>query len=470
MIAVKGFEGKRIAIFGLGRSGLSAARALKAGGAEPLLWDDKPASVMAATKEKFTVENLKNADWSEIDALMLSPGVPLTHPEPHWTVKLAQAANVPILGDIELFARTIAALPERKRPKTVAITGTNGKSTTTALIGHILKSAGKDVHVGGNIGIGILDLPSAMHAGSIYVIETSSYQLDLILTFKPDVSVLMNFSPDHLDRHGGMEGYIAAKKRIFMNQTAAQTAVIGADDDFSAALITEMRNSHPVKLIPISSRRNVGDGVYALNGVLYDATESRARQIIDLKTVRTLTGRHNWQNAAAAYSACKALGLDVDAIAAGMRSFPGLDHRMQEIGRIGKVRFINDSKATNSDAARQAMSSFEKFYWIAGGRAKAGGIEDLSDLFGRIKHAYLIGEAAELFEKTIGKAAKCTQSRHLFAAVAQAYAAAEKTGKDEIVLFSPACASFDQFSDFEARGDAFKTAVQEIAGSLAAQS
>ena len=470
MIAVKGFEGKRIAIFGLGRSGLSAARALKAGGAEPLLWDDKPASVMAATKEKFTVENLKNADWSEIDALMLSPGVPLTHPEPHWTVKLAQAANVPILGDIELFARTIAALPERKRPKTVAITGTNGKSTTTALIGHILKSAGKDVHVGGNIGIGILDLPSAMHAGSIYVIETSSYQLDLILTFKPDVSVLMNFSPDHLDRHGGMEGYIAAKKRIFMNQTAAQTAVIGADDDFSAALITEMRNSHPVKLIPISSRRNVGDGVYALNGVLYDATESRARQIIDLKTVRTLTGRHNWQNAAAAYSACKALGLDVDAIAAGMRSFPGLDHRMQEIGRIGRVRFINDSKATNSDAARQAMSSFEKFYWIAGGRAKAGGIEDLSDLFGRIKHAYLIGEAAELFEKTIGKAAKCTQSRHLFAAVAQAYAAAEKTGKDEIVLFSPACASFDQFSDFEARGDAFKTAVQEIAGSLAAQS
>ncbi len=470
MIPVKGFEGKRVAIFGLGRSGLSAARALKAGGAEPLLWDDKPASVMAATKEKFTVENLKNADWSEIDALMLSPGVPLTHPEPHWTVKLAQAANVPILGDIELFARTIAALPERKRPKTVAITGTNGKSTTTALIGHILKSAGKDVHVGGNIGIGILDLPSAMHAGSIYVIETSSYQLDLTLTFKPDVSVLMNFSPDHLDRHGGMEGYIAAKKRIFMNQTQAQTAIIGADDDFSAALITEMRTAHPVKLVPISSRRNVGDGVYALNGVLYDATESRARQIIDLKTVRTLTGRHNWQNAAAAYCACRALGLDTDAIVAGMRSFPGLDHRMQEIGRIGKVRFINDSKATNSDAARQAMSSFEKFYWIAGGRAKAGGIEDLSDLFGRIKHAYLIGEAAELFEKTIGKAAKCTQSRHLFTAVAQAYAAAEKTGKDEIVLFSPACASFDQFSDFEARGDAFKTAVREIAGSLAAQS
>ncbi len=465
MIPVKGFEGRRVAIFGLGRSGLSAARALKAGEAEPLLWDDKPQSLMAATREGFTVENLHNADWSEIDALMLSPGVPLTHPEPHWTVKLAHAAGVPIIGDIELFARTLGALPVKKRPKTVAITGTNGKSTTTALIGHILKAAGKDVHVGGNIGIGVLDLPP-MHAGTYYVIETSSYQLDLTQTFMPDVSVLMNISPDHLDRHGGMDGYIAAKKRIFMNQGAEQTAVIGADDDYSAAIITEMRAASKVNLIPISSRRTLGQGVYAINGVLYDATEARARQVIDLKTVRTLTGRHNWQNAAAAYSACKALGLDAEVIAAGMRSFPGLDHRMQEIGRIGRVRFINDSKATNSDAARQAMSSYDSFYWIAGGVAKAGGIEDLRDLFGRIKHAYLIGDAAELFEVTIGKAAPCTQSRHLFTAVAQAYAAAETSGKDEVVLFSPACASFDQFKDFEARGDAFKQAVAEISQSL----
>jgi len=461
VIPVKGFEGKRVAIFGLGRSGLSAARALKAGKAEPLLWDDKPQSLMAATKEGFTVENLRNADWSEIDALMLSPGVPLTHPEPHWTVGLAQAAGVPVLGDIELFARTLAALPAKKRPKTIAITGTNGKSTTTALIGHILKTAGKDVHVGGNIGIGVLDLPP-MHAGTYYVIETSSYQLDLTQSFVPDVSVLMNISPDHLDRHGGMAGYIAAKRRIFMNQGAGQTAVIGADDDFSAAVITEMRANSPVNLISISAGRTLGQGVYALNGVLYDGTETRVRQVIDLKSVRTLTGRHNWQNAAAAYSACKALGLETDVIAAAMRSFPGLDHRMQEIGRIGRVRFINDSKATNSDAARQAMSSYERFYWIAGGKAKAGGIDDLRDLFGRIKHAYLIGEAAELFEVTIGKAAACTQSRHLFVAVAQAYADAEKTGKEEVVLFSPACASFDQFSDFEARGEAFKTAVAEI--------
>ncbi|MGZ3305201.1 MAG: UDP-N-acetylmuramoyl-L-alanine--D-glutamate ligase, partial [Asticcacaulis sp.] len=338
MIPVKGFKGKRVAIFGLGRSGLSAARALKAGGAEPLLWDDKAASMASAAREGFTIENLKNTDWSEIDALMLSPGVPLTHPQPHWTVELAKAAGVPILGDIELFARTLATLPAHKQPRCVAITGTNGKSTTTALIGHILKSAGKDVHVGGNIGIGVLDLPD-MHAGSIYVIETSSYQLDLSLTFRPDVAVLMNLSPDHLDRHGGMEGYIAAKKRIFMNQTEADTAVIGADDEFSADIITQMRASAKVRLVPVSSRRTLGYGVYALNGVLYDATEGRARQIIDLKEVRTLTGRHNWQNAAAAYSACKALGLATDAIVAGISSFPGLAHRMQEIGQIGLVRF-----------------------------------------------------------------------------------------------------------------------------------
>lgn len=466
LIPVKSFAGKRVAIFGLGRSGLSAARALKAGGAEPLLWDDKPQSMLSASKEGFTIENLKVADWSEIDALMLSPGVPLTHPEPHWTVKAAQAAHVPVIGDIELFARTLNALPEKQRPKTVAITGTNGKSTTTALIGHILKAAGRDAHIGGNIGIGVLDLPE-MHAGTIYVIETSSYQLDLTQTFRPDVAVLMNFSPDHLDRHGDMDGYIKAKKRIFLNQTAHQTAVIGTDDEWSQAVVTEMTAHHSVNLIPISSRRTLGRGVYALNGVIYDATTDRARQIIDLKTVRTLTGRHNWQNACAAYSACRALGLTVEAIVAGIRSFPGLDHRMQEIGRIKNVRFINDSKATNADAARQALSSYDGFYWIAGGRAKAGGIEELKDLFPRVKHAYLIGEAAELFEKTIGTAAPCTQSRLLFTAVAQAFAAAEKSGKEEVVLLSPACASQDQFTDFEARGDAFKEAVADIQRSLA---
>ena len=465
MITVRGFKDKRVAIFGLGRSGLSAALALKAGGAEPLLWDDKPQNMAAAAKQGFTIENLKLADWSEIDALMLSPGVPLTHPEPHWTVNMAKAAGVEIIGDMEIFARTLETFEPSRRPKMVAITGTNGKSTTTALIGHILKSAGKDAHIGGNIGIGVLDLPE-IHAGAIYVIEVSSYQLDLTTRFKPDVSILLNLSPDHLDRHGGMSGYIDAKTLIFANQTLDDMAVIGTDDDYCQALLTELQARHSVSLTPISARRALGRGVYALNGMVYAATGERAKSIIDLKAVRTLTGRHNWQNAATAYAACRALGLSIESIVAGMRSFPGLDHRMQEIGRIGRVRFINDSKATNADAARQAMSSFDQFYWIAGGRAKAGGIDDLRDLFPRIKGAFLIGEAAELFEKTIGGAAPCVQSRHMLTAVAQAYAAAEKSGQEEIVLLSPACASFDQYPDFEKRGDAFKEAVAEISSTV----
>lgn len=468
MISVKGFEGKCVAIFGLGRSGISAARALKAAGAEVLLWDDKPQNMLEAAKQGFTIENLKVADWTGIDALMLSPGVPLTHPEPHWTVKMAQASGVEIIGDIEIFARTVAALEPARRPKTIAITGTNGKSTTTALIGHILKSAGKDTHVGGNIGIGVLDLPD-MHAGAIYVIEVSSYQLDLTQNFRADVSILVNLSPDHLDRHGGMGGYIAAKTRIFANQTPEDTAVIGADDDYCQSLLTEITARKTVRVTPISARRTLGRGVYALGGMVYDATSERTRAVIDLKAVRSLTGRHNWQNAACAYAACSALGLSPETIVAGLRSFPGLDHRMQEVGQIGKVRFINDSKATNADAARQAMSSFERFYWIAGGRAKAGGIEDLKDLFPRIKGAFLIGEAATLFEKTIGGAALCTQSRLMLTAVAQAYAAAEKSGLEEIVLLSPACASFDQYPDFEARGESFKAAVAEIRTSVLTQ-
>jgi UDP-N-acetylmuramoylalanine--D-glutamate ligase len=467
MIRVKGFEDKPVAIFGLGRSGLSAARALKAGGAEPLLWDDKPQNLMAATKAGFTVENLSHSDWSDIAALVLSPGVPLTHPEPHWTVAAAKAANVPVIGDIELFARSVAALPVAKRPKVIAITGTNGKSTTTALIGHIIQQSGRATHVGGNIGIGVLDLPDDLHAGSVYVIETSSYQLDLCQTFAPDVAILMNLTPDHLDRHGGMDGYIAAKKRIFAHQNPEQTAVIGADDDFCAAIISELKSKAVQKVVPISSLRTLGYGVYAIGGALYDGTGAAVRQVIDLKGISTLTGRHNWQNAAAAFAACSAIGLKPEAIAAGMRTFGGLDHRMQEIGRIGRVRFINDSKATNADAARQAMSSYERFYWIAGGRAKAGGIETLSDLFGRIRGAYLIGEAAELFAKTIGKKAPTSNARHLLTAVAQAFADAEKTGKEEVVLFSPACASFDQYADFEQRGDAFKQAVAEIKAQIA---
>jgi len=458
MIPVRGFEGKRVAVFGLGRTGLTAARALKAGGAELALWDENAAAREAAVAEQFPLVDLRVADWSSFDALMLSPGVPLTHPEPHWTVEMAKAAGVEILGDIELFARTVNAAPEHKRPKVVAITGTNGKSTTTALIGHMLTAAGRDARIGGNIGYGVLGLDD-MHGGAVYVLEVSSYQLDLTSSLKPDVAILLNITPDHLDRHGGMDGYVAAKRRVLLNQGKGDTAVIGVDDIYGQQICTEITAANRRTICPISSKTAIGRGVYALQGMLYDATGERVLEVADLERVPSLPGRHNAQNAAAAYAAVRALGVSIEDAATGLVTFPGLAHRMETVAVIDGVRFVNDSKATNADAARQAMSSYPRFYWIAGGRPKAGGIDDLTDLFPRIAEAYLIGEAADGFARKLKGRATSRVVKTIDAAVAAAFADAKAAGGEAVVLLSPACASFDQFPDFEVRGEAFRTAV-----------
>ena len=467
MIPVRGFEGKTVAVFGLARTGLAAARALMAGGAEVAVWDERAQGLASAQAEGLEIVDLSVAEWSRFDALMLSPGVPLTHPEPHWTVRMARQAGVEILGDIELFARTVNLAPAHKRPRIVAITGTNGKSTTTALVGHLCAQAGRDTRVGGNIGVGVLDLPD-MHGGAVYVLELSSYQLDLTSSLKPDVSILLNISPDHLDRHGGMEGYVAAKRRILMNQDQGDIAVIGVDDPWGQRLCTEVTASNRRTTVPVSASKAIGRGVYALQGVLYDATGDRAVQVADLNRARSLPGRHNWQNAAAAYAAVRGLGAPASEIAEGLLSFPGLAHRMETVAHFRGVRFVNDSKATNSDAARQALSSYPKVYWIAGGRAKDGGIDSLADLFPRIKRAYLIGEAAGEFAGALEGQAPYMDCRDLRSAVAQAFADAQASGEGGIVLLSPACASFDQFADFEARGEAFRSAVLERADTEAA--
>lgn len=461
MIPVRGFEGKTVAVFGLGRTGLTAARALIAGGANVALWDENEKGREAAAAEGLPLVDLSTADWSQFAALMLSPGVPLTHPVPHWTVDKARAAHVEILGDIELFARAVNAAPAHKRPKVALITGTNGKSTTTALLGHILTAAGRDARIGGNIGYGVLGLDD-MHGGAVYVLEVSSYQLDLTSSLKPDAAVLLNISPDHLDRHGGMEGYIAAKRRALLNQGKGDTAIIGVDDPHCQRICTEITAANRRTIWPISSGRAMGRGVYALSGVLYDATGDRVVEVADLLRAPGLPGRHNWQNAAAAYAAARALGVSMEDAAAGLITFPGLAHRMETVGQIGKVKFVNDSKATNADAARQAMTTYPKFYWIAGGKAKAGGIEPLADLFPRVTRAYLIGEAADAFSATLG-ATPHTLSRTLDVAVAAAYADARASGEEAVILLSPACASFDQFADFEVRGDAFRAIVNEMA-------
>jgi len=462
MIPVRGFEGKTVAVFGLARTGLAAARALMAGGAQVALWDDKAATREAAEAEGFTVTDLSVADWSQFAALMLSPGVPLTHPAPHWTVEKARATGVEILGDIELFARTVNAAPEHRRPKVVAITGTNGKSTTTALIGHICAEAGRDVRVGGNIGTGVLALED-MHGGAVYVLELSSYQLDLTSSLKADVSVILNISPDHLERHGDMEGYVAAKRRILFNQGKADTAVIGVDDAWGQQICTEITAANRRTIVPISASKAMSRGVYALDGALYDASGERAAEVADLKRARSLPGRHNWQNAAAAYAAARGLGISSEQAARALMTFPGLAHRMETVAVIGKVRFVNDSKATNADAARQALSSYPKVYWIAGGQPKTGGIDDLADLFPRVIKAYLVGEASDAFAATLKGKVEAVACGTIPAAAEAAFRDAQASGRDAVVLLSPACASFDQFADFEQRGDAFRAAVQRLA-------
>jgi UDP-N-acetylmuramoylalanine--D-glutamate ligase len=455
MIPVPGFEGRRIAVFGLGRSGLTAARALKAGGALPVLWDDSVSSRMQAEAEGFDVEDLTSADWSGFAALVLSPGAPLTHPKPHWTVDKARAAGIEVIGDIELFARAIAVLPEDQRPKVVAITGTNGKSTTTALIGWVLKQAGMTVHVGGNIGIGVLALPAPTR-DAVYVVEVSSYQLDLTTSFAPDVAILTNVSPDHLDRHGGLEGYVAAKRRIFQALRKGSVALVGIDEHWGQKAFADLEEkgcfgfevSTNPNIAPATNRLVGVPGSVILNGVVF----------ADIAGARSLPGRHNAQNAAFAWGAAKAIGLSYDEITAGLLTFPGLAHRMETVGQLDRVRFVNDSKATNADAARQALSSYPRSFWIAGGRAKAGGIDDLEDLFPRVVEAFLIGESAGSFAARLGD----TPHRicgDMASAVKAAAEAAAATGREEVVLLSPAAASFDQYPDFEARGEAFRAAV-----------
>jgi len=462
MIPVRGFEGKTVAVFGLARTGLAAARALLAGGAKVALWDDKAATREAAEAEGFEVTDLTVADWSRFAALMLSPGVPLTHPKPHWTVEKARAAGVEIVGDIELFARTVNAAPEHKRPKIVAVTGTNGKSTTTALIGHICAEAGRDTRIGGNIGTGVLSLED-MHGGAVYVLELSSYQLDLTSSLKADVTVILNISPDHLERHGDMEGYVAAKRRILTNQGKGDTAVIGVDDAWGQRICTEITAANRRTIVPISANKAMSRGVYALDGLLYDAAGERAVEVADLKRARSLPGRHNWQNAAAAYAAARGLGIPAEQAARALMTFPGLAHRMETVAVVGKVRFVNDSKATNADAARQALSSYPKVYWIAGGQAKTGGIDDLADLFPRVIKAYLVGEASAAFAKALEDKTAVAECGTILAAAEAAFRDAAASGKDAVVLLSPACASFDQFTDFEQRGEAFRTAVLGLA-------
>lgn len=457
MIDVFPFAGMPIAVMGLGKSGLVAARALAKSGAEVWAWDDSEDRRAKARAEGIPLVDLNACNWRELTTLVLSPGIPHTHPAPHPVAAQARANGVELVCDIELLGRS------QRDASYIGVTGTNGKSTTTALLGHILKRAGRTVEVGGNIGAPALGL-QPLGTDAYYVLELSSYQLELSFSITYDVAVLVNISPDHLDRHGGMDGYIAAKRNIFRRQTRPRTAIVGVDDPESRKLRDALVAADEQNVIAVSSGRRLERGVFALDGVLHDAIYGDAVKVIDLRPVTTLPGAHNWQNAAAAYAVARAVGLSPNGIAGGIATYPGLPHRQERVADIGGIGFVNDSKATNADAAAKALACYDVIYWIAGGRPKHGGIASLSEYFARIRRAYLIGEAADEFAGTLDGKAEFVKCGDLATAVAAASADAQADGaRGGVVLLSPACASFDQFADYEARGDMFRRLVRSIA-------
>lgn len=460
MIPATTFAGRDVAVVGLGLSGIAAARALLAGGARVLAWDDAETTRDRAAAQGVPTADLTKADWKGIAALVLAPGIPLTHPEPHWSVKAAQAVGVEVIGDTELFFRERAK--QGAGAKVVVITGTNGKSTTTALTAHLLETGGKPVALGGNIGKAVLDLPPFAE-GLTYVLELSTFQIDLTPSLGADAAALINITPDHLDRHGTLEHYAAIKARIFSGLPADGTAVIGVDDDQSRAIADRLHGPFAVKRIAVGHA--VETGVWAEDGVLIETERGRELSRVSLAGIGSLRGAHNWQNAAVAYALARSQGLDATTIAAGLKSFGGLAHRMEQVARAGAVLFVNDSKATNADATAKALASFTDIYWIVGGRPKAGGLSGLEPFFPRIVRAYLIGEAADAFATQLGTAVDHVQCATLEHAIEAAAAdAGGSSAKEPVVLLSPACASYDQFANFEARGASFRDHVMRLDG------
>ncbi len=456
MTPVHCFANQRIALFGLGGSGLITAQALTMGGALLDVWDDSEISRVKAAALGLHLVDLCQQDWAHYKALVLTPGVPLTHPEPHWSAKKAQAAGLEIIGDIELFVRERATFAPNS--PFIAITGTNGKSTTTALIAHILREAKFDVQMGGNIGTAILALapPQNQWGDSanrghvrVHVIECSSYQIDLAPSLNPSVGVLLNITPDHIDRHGTFANYAAVKQRLVAK---SDVAVIAVDDDATCAVAGQLPEAIKV------SAKGTADVFFNTGRIL----DKSGKVLANLTQATALRGQHNGQNAVAAWAACATLGVAPETIAAAFLSFPGLAHRMEQVAKIGDVLFINDSKATNADAAEKALLSFDTIYWIIGGIAKDGGIAPLAPLFPKIIKAYLIGAASDEFAATLAGKVPFERCGTLEIATASAARDAAAMQKPAVVLLAPACASFDQYQNFEVRGDAFCTAVKNL--------
>ncbi|AXQ92909.1 UDP-N-acetylmuramoyl-L-alanine--D-glutamate ligase [Cereibacter azotoformans] len=464
MIPVRGLEGRKVAVLGLGRSGLATARALQAGGAEPLLWDDSPEARTNAEGQGFAVTDLtRERAFEDVALLVTSPGIPHLYPAPNPVIARAMAAGVPVDNDIGLFFRSFATRDWDafdQMPRVVCVTGSNGKSTTTALIHHILAESGRPTQMAGNIGRGVLDLDPARD-GEVVVLELSSYQTDLARALTPDVAVLTNLSPDHLDRHGGMGGYFAAKRRLFA-EGGPDRAVIGVDEPEGLYLAGQLSVApEDDRVIRISAGQKLerfGWAVFARKGFLAEWRKGRQMASIDLRAMPGLPGAHNHQNACAAYAACRTLGLAPRQIEEALGSFKGLPHRSQLVGERNGVRFVNDSKATNVDSAAKALQAFPKIRWIAGGLGKDGGIAALRPHLDAVVKAYLIGHSARDFALQMG-ATDHEICETMDRAVVRA---AEEAQPGEVVLLAPAAASFDQYPNFEKRGEDFMERVKAL--------
>jgi UDP-N-acetylmuramoylalanine--D-glutamate ligase len=451
------FRGSSFVVLGLARSGLATVRALLAAGIDYVAWDDNEAQRKAAAASGVTLADPSTVDWSKVTALVISPGIPNRLPKPHPAASAARAAGKPLICDIELLARS------QPKARFVAVTGTNGKSTTTALIGHILTHAQWQVQVGGNIGRGALDL-EPLGEGGVYVLELSSYQLELLQTFHANVAVWLNITPDHIDRHGDMTGYVAAKEHIFDRQVARDCAVIGIDDDQSLGVyrkLAKRRLEADIAVVPLTLKRTVAGGVSFRAGELLDAEGYR----VAFADVPTLPGEHNAQNAAAAWAACRWLGVRRERIVEALASYPGLPHRLERVAAIGDVVYVNDSKATNADATARALSSYRDIYWILGGQAKEGGVAPLAPWFDRIRHAFLIGDATDLFAGQLEGRLGYSRCGDLESALSAAHEMSRRETKGPaVVLLSPACASWDQWQSYEHCGDAFRAMARALPG------
>lgn len=453
MANLQDFKGKNIAVFGLGKAGKGAVAALHSAGAVIYAWDDDEQSrSYISDKSGINIALPKTYPWDKIEFLVLSPGIPFLH-NPHPVVNLAQKAGCKIICDIELLYLSSSDSTY------VGITGTNGKSTTTSLVQHIAEHANLNSAMGGNIGVAASSLPSLGKNG-VYVLETSSYQLDLLDKTKFNIAVLMNITPDHIDRHGDMDGYIKAKKNIFRNQGKGDVAVIAIDDEYTSKLFDELSDTD-TKTIPVSGYKSAKNGVWIKDGILFDEIDGKTQKI-KLGKLKTLPGKHNQQNISAAYAAARMLGIEGNIIAEAIKTFAGLDHRLQHVAEINGITFINDSKATNANATSHALASFNNIYWIAGGLEKEGGILSLEKYFPKITHAFFIGKAQENFAKTANGKFNYSECGNLENALKKAFSMAGTDNNKPVILLSPACASFDQFADFEQRGDVFCNLVNRL--------